>query len=123
MSGATGTVLLVEDDHDVRETIAEVLTDEGYVVVTAADGKQALDQLRGGLRPFVILLDLMMPGMNGYQFRGEQRAEPPPIADIPVIVLTADRLVEQKASELGAAAYLKKPTPLAELLQTLQRFR
>ena len=116
------TVLLVEDDHDVRETIAEVLTDEGYVVVTAADGHQALEQLRGGLRPFAILLDLMMPGMNGYQFRAAQRAEPA-IADVPVIVLTADRLIDQKAAELDAAAYLRKPTPLDELLSTLERFR
>jgi two-component system response regulator MprA len=116
------TVLLVEDDHDVRETVAEVLTDEGYVVVTAIDGREALDQLRGGLRPFVILLDLMMPGMNGYQFRLEQRAEPA-IADIPVIVLTADRLIEQKSAELAAAAYLKKPTALDDLLTTLKRFQ
>jgi CheY-like chemotaxis protein len=118
---AARTVLLVEDDHDVRETIAEVLTDAGYVVVTAVDGQQALDHLRGGLRPFVILLDLMMPGMNGYEFRDVQRAEAG-LADIPVIVLTADRLIEQKARDLGAAAYLKKPTPLDELLATLERF-
>jgi len=119
----THTVLLVEDDHDVRETIAEVLADEGYLVVTAIDGHQALQQLRDGLRPFAILLDLMMPGMNGHQFRTEQRAEPAAIADIPVIVLTADRLIEQKANELAAAAYLKKPTPLTDLLETLAKFR
>lgn len=115
------TVLLVEDDFDVRETIAEVLTDEGYVVATAADGQKAIEQLRGGLRPFVILLDLMMPGMNGYQFRLEQRSDPV-LSEIPVIVLTADRLVDQKAAELGAAAYLKKPTPLTDLLATLKKF-
>ena len=118
---AIRTVLLVEDDHDVRETIAEVLTDAGYVVVTAIDGRQALDLLRGGVRPFVILLDLMMPGMNGYEFRDAQRADVR-LADIPVIVLTADRLIEQKTRELGAHAYLKKPTPLDELLSTLERF-
>jgi CheY-like chemotaxis protein len=116
------TVLLVEDDFDVRDTIAEVLADEGYLVVTATDGRQALEQLRGGLRPFVILLDLMMPGVNGYQFRLEQRAEPPPIADIPVIVLTADRLLDQKTRELAANAYLKKPTALQDLLSTLEQF-
>lgn len=115
------TVLLVEDDYDVRETIAEVLVDEGYVVVTAPDGERALEQLRGGLRPFAILLDLMMPGMNGYQFRLEQRADPA-LAAIPVIVLTADRLVDLKADELVASAYLRKPTGLADLLAALQKF-
>ncbi len=114
-------ILLVEDDFDVRETIAEVLGDEGYQVVTAADGQQALDQLRDGLRPFAILLDLMMAGMNGFQFRAAQRADPT-IASIPVIVLTADRQVDQKAEALDADAYVKKPTQLEDLLAVLARF-
>jgi len=116
-----GTVLLIEDDYDVRETIAEVLGDEGYQVATAADGERALEQLRAGLRPMVILLDLMMPGMNGYQFRAEQLADPA-LAAIPVVILTADRQIDDKARELAAAAFLRKPTQLSDLLSTLRQF-
>jgi two-component system, chemotaxis family, chemotaxis protein CheY len=121
MAMTARTVLLVEDDYDVRETIAEVLADEGYDVVTAVDGQDALDKLRAGARPFAILLDLMMAGMNGFQFRAEQRADPA-LAAIPVIVLTADRQVDDKARELGADAYVRKPTQLENLLAVLARF-
>jgi CheY-like chemotaxis protein len=88
--------------------------------VTASDGQQGLETLRGGLRPSVILLDLMMAGMDGYQFRAEQRADPG-LAPIPVVVLTADRQIDQKVEDLGVAAYLRKPTRLAELLAVLGR--
>jgi CheY-like chemotaxis protein len=114
------TVLLVEDDHDVRETIAEILFDEGYQVVTASDGRAALDHLQAGVKPSVIVLDLMMAGMDGFQFRAEQRADPA-IAGVPVIVLTADRHVDQRLDELAVAAYLRKPTRLAELLAVIAR--
>jgi CheY-like chemotaxis protein len=114
-------VLVVEDDYDVRETIVEVLGDEGYRVVAAEDGQQAIDLLRGGLRPFAILLDLMMPVMDGHEFRQELGADAA-LEHIPVIVLTADRLGDQKASEMGAAAFLRKPTRLADLLETLRKF-
>ena len=115
-----GTVLLVEDDHDVRETIAEILQDEGYAVVTAPEGGQALETLRRGMRPSVIVLDLMMAGMDGFQFRAEQRRDPE-LAAIPVIVLSADRLLEQKVDELAVAAWLKKPTKLSDLLGVISR--
>jgi two-component system, chemotaxis family, chemotaxis protein CheY len=121
MAMTARTVLLVEDDYDVRETIAEVLADEGYDVVTAVDGQDALDKLRAGARPFAILLDLMMAGMNGFQFRAEQRADPA-LAAIPVIVLTPDPQVDDKARELGADAYVRKPTQLENLLAVLARF-
>jgi CheY-like chemotaxis protein len=114
-------VLLVEDDHDVRETIAEILGEEGYQVVTAEDGEEALRALRRGVRPFAILLDLMMAGMDGFEFRKVQRHDPE-LADIPVIVLTADRLADDKTRELDAAAYVLKPTQLVELLGVLRRF-
>lgn len=118
---ATGPILLVEDDFDVRETIREVLVDEGYDVLTAVDGAAALEMLRRGARPFAILLDLMMAGMNGFQFRAAQLADVE-LAKIPVIVLTADRQVDKKASELAAAAYVQKPTQLEDLLAALRRF-
>ncbi len=113
-------MLLVEDDHDVRETIAEILVDEGYHVVTATDGGQALARLRDGPAPSAILLDLMMAGMDGFQFRAAQRADPA-LAHIPVIVLTADRQIDEHAAELAAAAYVKKPTQLDDLLAVIAR--
>lgn len=113
-------VLLVEDDFDLRQTIAEILEDEGYEVVTAVDGQHALDLLHAGLRPRAILLDLMMAGMNGLQFRARQR-QSPELSDIPVVVLTADRQIEQRARELDAAAFVRKPTQLEELLVVLDR--
>lgn len=109
------TVLLVEDDDDVRDWIADVLQDEGYAVACACDGTEALMMLRHGLQPHVILLDLLMAGMNGAQFRAEQRKDPG-LARIPVVVLTADRQIDEKARNLDAAAYIRKPVAVEELV-------
>jgi CheY-like chemotaxis protein len=68
-------VLIVEDDEDIRTTTADILLEEGYSVRLAANGKEALGWLRAGLRPCVILLDLMMPVMSGYEFLKTLRAE------------------------------------------------
>jgi CheY-like chemotaxis protein len=111
-------ILLVEDDFDVRDALAQVLEDAGYPAVAAASGAEALRMLRAGLRPAVILLDLWMPGLDGPQFRAEQRRDPE-IADIPVVVLSADRGVERKAMELGAAAFVAKPAHVDELLRVI----
>src|SRR5262245_13335746 len=83
-------VLIVDDDHDIREALSQVLGDEGWVVATAADGREALDYLdahRDAL-PEVILLDLMMPVMSGGEFRAEQLKDPS-LAPIPVVVISA----------------------------------
>src|SRR5689334_6104245 len=80
------TILVVDDDEDILEALRDLLRDEGYDVVAARDGRTALERLRGGLRPRLILLDLMMPTMNGYEFRREQRADPA-LAGIPTIVV------------------------------------
>jgi CheY-like chemotaxis protein len=111
----TPTVLIVEDDADTREMMGRFLELEGYHVETAANGKQALERLDGGLcdGACVILLDLMMPVMDGWQFRKEQirRAA---LAKIPVIVVSAagrDRL-----AQIHADAYVPKPVDLDELL-------
>ena len=89
------SILIVEDDSDLREALSEVLRDEGYSVESAADGREALDRLRRDLRPSLILLDLTMPVMNGWQFRAEQRRDPA-LSEIPVVVLSAgDHLADQ----------------------------
>ena len=115
-------VFVVEDDADIRDMIRQILELEGYRVLTASDGSEALDHIRhAGERPSVILLDLMMPGMNGWEFRAAQLKDPT-LADIPVVVLSGDGTVAAKAGTMNAAGFLRKPVELATLLETVSRF-
>jgi two-component system response regulator MprA len=114
------TILIVDDDADVRICLAEALEDEGYCVAVAANGREALQLLQEeGLRPDVILLDLMMPELDGWGFRREQRRSAD-LADIPVIVLTAYGPSRESAAELQAAGLLKKPVGLDDLLGAIE---
>lgn len=116
--GPRPMVMLVEDDVDVREAVADTLEDGGYDVIAARHGQEALELLRNGsARPCVILLDLMMPVMDGWQFRAEQRKDPA-IADIPVVALSA----HGGLYELGAADHLRKPVQLRALMDAVARF-
>ena len=108
-------VLVVEDDHLIREAIAEALDQEGFVVVEAANGREALDKLHQG-RTSLVLLDLMMPVMDGWQFR-EAQLQDPEISDIPVVVLSA--VSDEKVS---AERHFSKPCDLDELLDTVWEF-
>jgi CheY-like chemotaxis protein len=122
MASRRGTVLLVEDDDDVRNAILEVLEDNGYRVVGAANGKDALDAIRTtSLKPALVLLDLMMPVMDGPTFRAAQRDDPT-LESIPVVVLTAHPRGEETAANLYAAGFLRKPISLEKLLATVGRF-
>ena len=116
---ATTTVLVVEDDDLTRDATALTLADAGYHVATAANGQEALDLLHGGLPPDVILLDLMMPVMDGWEFRRRQRLDPA-LAGIPVVVVSAAAGLEQKAATLGATQLLLKPYESDRLLITIQ---
>lgn len=114
------TVLLVDDDLDLREAAAEALEDAGYRVVRADDGRRALDEMtRGGLRPDLILLDMMMPNLDGWGFRLAQK-QVPAIAGIPVVALTAYALTDDEREQLDAAAILRKPVALEELMQAVE---
>jgi CheY-like chemotaxis protein len=113
-------VLIVEDDHDVREALTQVLEFEGYGVVGAANGMEGMECMRVGPSPHIILLDLMMPVMDGVQFREQQMLDPE-LAKIPVVVISADRKAEQKAVALGVAACLKKPLEVDNLLELVAR--
>jgi CheY-like chemotaxis protein len=112
-----GTVLVIEDDASLRQTIQEVLEIEGYRVVTAADGEEALAQLDRAA-PSVILLDLMMPRMNGYQF-AEALASRPRYATTPIVLLTADGRAPEKASDVNATGWLNKPFSIDDLVRAV----
>ena len=113
-------LLIVEDDVEIRSTMEELLLDEGFDVVTAGNGQEALDHLRGTRHlPFAILLDLRMPVMDGRTFLSRRAAEPA-WAGIPVIVLTADHA---SCRVVGASSVLIKPFPLDRLLQELSDLR
>jgi CheY-like chemotaxis protein len=116
------TVLLVEDDTDTRSALAAVLVDEGYAVVEARHGLEALERLRqlpSTVR--VILLDLMMPVMDGIGFRRVQAGDPS-IADIPVVIFSAQGNLGAQGESLGAEAVLRKPVDLDVVLDTVRRF-
>jgi CheY-like chemotaxis protein len=117
-----GYVLVVDDDAAIRDVLAEVLQDEGYVVRSAANGREALAVLRQGPGvPAIILLDLMMPVMSGWEFRAAQ-CEDPALAEIPVIVLSAGRDLSVGAASVRAVSYLPKPVDLDVLLDTVSRY-
>jgi CheY-like chemotaxis protein len=114
-------ILLVEDDDAVRESLSELLRDEGFEVVTARNGREALEHLRAGRRPTAILLDLMMPVMDGWDFRQHQLRDPA-LRDIPVVVVTATGFsAETIRTQFGSVDTLPKPVPYLELLDVLGR--
>jgi CheY-like chemotaxis protein len=108
-------VLLVEDDPVARTLLGSILEAAGYGVALAANGREALEVLRTGDKPFVILLDLKMPVMSGWEFREEQRRDPE-MAGIPVIILSGDGDLDAVATALGAAGHISKPVDPDELL-------
>jgi CheY-like chemotaxis protein len=112
-------IFVIEDDRGVSEALVEVLSDEGYQVMAAGNGAEALARLREAPTPALIVLDLMMPVMDGYAFRAEQ-LRTPAIADVPVIVLTAG--AAPRATELGHVDILKKPIDLTALLDAVGRY-
>jgi CheY-like chemotaxis protein len=114
-----GTVLVIDDDADVRQTVAYALEDAGYRVLLAVDGRDALDILFESEIPDIVLLDMMMPRMDGWEFRAEQRKHPA-IASIPLVLFTAYGVTPETVRELGAQGILKKPLRLDELLATVE---
>lgn len=114
-------VLIVDDDPAIREWLKETLEDELYSVAIAANGRDALQYIAGHNRPCLILLDLMMPIMNGYEFLAEQRRQSA-LSDIPVVVFSAFTAPENAAETLGVTEYLPKPVNMHRLLSLLQRY-
>ncbi len=119
---STGHILLVEDDDALRQVLAEVLADEGFQVDAAANGQAALDHLRdGGRAPDLILLDLVMPVMDGWTFRNEQRHDAR-LARIPTVVLSASFPPDSpRMRALQAEAILSKPVSIERLMRAVHR--
>jgi CheY-like chemotaxis protein len=116
----TRTVLIVDDDFGLRESLCAALEEEGFAVATAGNGQEALDYLRQENNPCVVLLDLMMPIMNGWEFRAEQRRDPA-IASIPVVVLSAfSRVSDEELHDVRTV--LRKPVNLTTLLDALRPY-
>jgi CheY-like chemotaxis protein len=116
-----GSVLVIEDEEDIRNTIADILDNDGIRTVTASDGREAIEWLRKArVKPRVILLDLMMPVMDGWTFRAEQLADPD-LAAIPVVILSAATDLGRWARELAVADVLAKPIDLPRLLSAIER--
>ena len=111
-------VLVVEDDADFREALVSALEHAGYEVIAAVNGAAALQLLQWRIMPSVVLLDLMMPVMDGRTFRRHQLADPN-LAAIPVIVLSADAGAADLVSSPGVEAVLSKPVDLEALLRVL----
>jgi CheY-like chemotaxis protein len=112
-------VLVVDDDAAIREVVQAIVETEGYRVITAADGAEALGHLRSGVRPGLILLDLRMPGMDGRAFREVQAADPV-LSTIAVVVISGDSDAPRVARGLGLEC-LPKPVSLDRLLSVVKR--
>lgn len=113
------TVLVVDDDTSILDTVSAILEGEGYDVVSATSGEEALDAVKRR-RPAVILLDMRMPVMDGWAVARALRSQG---INVPIVVMTAAESAKRWADEVGAEGYLAKPFGLDELLQIVQRFR
>ena len=116
------TILVVEDDSAIREMLVQTLEEEGFAVASAADGVEALSYLQAAEQhPCVILLDLMMSRMNGWQFREAQQNHSS-IDAIPVVVLSARPDLRERQAEIGVDAYLPKPVNFDSLMKIVRRY-
>jgi CheY-like chemotaxis protein len=115
-------ILIVEDAPEMVILLRQLLEEEGYSVDVAMNGQEALDFLRGKKNlPFLILLDLMMPVMDGFQFRQEQEKDVR-LASIPIVIMTADGNIESKELKVGAKGAIKKPMDIKTVIEVVHRF-
>lgn len=114
-------ILIVEDDVDTREALKFLLETYGYAVVVAGDGADGLAKLHAGLRPSLILLDLLMPKKNGFQFRVEQAMDAE-LSEIPVAVYSGNPDACRAEALAGAVAHLHKPIEVEKLLEVVRAY-
>ncbi len=117
--GHNDVVLVVDDDTSILDTVSAILAGEGYDVVSAASGQEALDAMSRE-QPVVILLDMRMPVMDGWAVARALRAQG---STVPIVVMTAAESAQRWADEVGAEGYLAKPFGLDDLLSTVERYR
>jgi CheY-like chemotaxis protein len=120
MTSSESIVLMVDDDVDLLEAVTLILERRGYRVLTATNGEQALEQLRDGPRPSLILFDLMMPGMDGWSLR-QRLLDNPAHADIPTVVLSGDHAVLRSSPPPRCTKTLQKPVDLETLLDVVKQ--
>jgi CheY-like chemotaxis protein len=118
---APGTVMVVDDDEDIREIITIILSARGIETVGAGDGVEALEHLRKNGCPALILLDLMMPRMDGAELARELRADPK-TADTPIVIMSGNAEARKTATAIGDCLWLPKPVGLDDLLAVVSRF-
>lgn len=120
MLGRSHTVLLVDDDIPQRNALGMLLEGQGFDITAASDGTEAFEKLRAGLRPCVVVLDLIMEGMSGWRFRRLQMGDPE-LADIPVVVVSGHPDAKAAALGLGAVEVLGKPALATRLLALVEQ--
>jgi CheY-like chemotaxis protein len=120
MPGLMGKIVVVDDDDGVRDVLAEVIRTHGHEVVAAANGREALDQLRGAGAD-LILLDLMMPVMNGWEFRRVQ-LDDRELARIPVVLISGASHLRDEGSRLGVVDWLRKPFRPRDIVAMIDRY-
>jgi two-component system, response regulator, stage 0 sporulation protein F len=118
--GSAGSVLVVEDDPDLRDVYADVLAAEGYHVSVAANGREALAILGDGEPPCAVVLDLRMPLMSGWDLAARLQVTDR-LQSLPIIVVAAHYLVADEARKIGAAAWLQKPVSLPRLVSVVEK--
>ncbi len=114
-------ILVIEDDAGVRETLCHLLAEHGYQAIGAENGRQALDRLQELAPPGLILLDLSMPVMNGWEFRKRQMNDPRLVV-IPIVVISGEEELRDKAQALGVEGYLAKPVDPEALFDTVSLY-
>lgn len=114
-------ILVVEDDTSIRELLVELLESEGYSVSSAVNGLEGLKHLQNNLNPDLILIDLMMPVMDGYTFRTEQLKNDT-WSLIPTVVMSAEANAKEKMKSFNITAFLSKPVELDTILKTVANF-
>lgn len=119
--GRPRPVMIIEDDPDILETLREILEYEGHDVVAISGGEEALLQLQAGVHPALILMDLMMPGVNGWGLAEHLRRDPS-LNPIPIVILSGVQDIEQQAKSVGAAGCLLKPVQVERLLEIVNRY-
>ncbi|WP_228531141.1 MULTISPECIES: response regulator [Myxococcaceae] len=126
MSPLAGPILVVEDDPDIRDSLAGFLELQGLSVSCAANGKQALDALTRGPRPALVLLDMAMPIMDGHKLLNVRKASEA-LQEVPIVIVSAGMAVMNArdlavyGANYGVAAFLKKPVDPRQLLEMIER--